>query len=111
MKNNFFKLSIAVSLFMALGNIQIVSASDNINVELNNELPKEMTWTNIVIRFNDTTLEDLASTYYGDVKEASLIYEANRDVIPKSKKLHKGMKLKLPITDKFRDQPERLGWQ
>ncbi len=70
-----------------------------------------MTWTEITIESEDVTLEDLASTYYGDVKDAYIIYNANRDVIGKDKKLHIGMHLKIPITDKFRDQPEHLGWR
>ena len=70
-----------------------------------------ITWTNITIESEDVTLEDLASTYYGDVKDAYIIYNANRDVIGKDKKLHSGMHLKIPITDKFRDQPEHLGWR
>lgn len=108
MKNQLYKMTFSASLLIFLGTSTVVSANQSTVLS---ELPKNMTWTNIVVRFNDTTLEDLASTYYGDVKEASMIYEANRAVIPKSKKLHKGMKLKLPITEKFRDQPERLGWQ
>jgi len=70
----------------------------------------DMTWINITLTSNDVTLEDLASTYYADAKETEVIYNANRDVIPKSRKLHNGMKLKIPVTEKFRDQPEHLGW-
>ena len=70
-----------------------------------------MTWTEITIESEDVTLEDLASTYYGDVKDADIIYKANRDVIGKDRKLHSGMHLKIPITDKYRDQPEHLGWR
>ena len=70
-----------------------------------------MTWTEITIESEDVTLEDLASTYYGDVKDAYIIYNANRGVIGKDKKLHSGMHLKIPITDKYRDQPEHLGWR
>jgi uncharacterized membrane protein len=69
------------------------------------------TWINITINSNKVTLEDLASTYYGDVKDADIIYDANRDVIKKNRKLKKGMKLEVPVTDKFRDQPEHLGWR
>ena len=69
------------------------------------------TWINITISTNDVTLEDLASSYYGDVKETEVIYNANRDIIGKDRKLRKGMKLEIPVTDKFRDQPEHLGWR
>ncbi|CAA6826573.1 MAG: Unknown protein [uncultured Sulfurovum sp.] len=69
------------------------------------------TWINITINLNDVTLEDLASTYYGDASETRIIYNANRDVIGKNRKLRKGMVLEIPVTEKFRDQPEHLGWR
>ena len=69
------------------------------------------TWINITISSNDVTLEDLASSYYGDVKDADIIYDANKDVIGKDRRLTKGMTLEIPVTDKFRDQPEHLGWR
>ena len=69
------------------------------------------TWINITINSNEVTLEDLASSYYGDVNDADIIYDANSEVIPKNRKLNKGMKLEIPVTEKFRDQPEHLGWR
>jgi phage tail protein X len=69
------------------------------------------TWINITVEFDDTTLEDLASTYYGDVTESETIYQANKEVIGKNRKLRAGMVLEIPVTEKFRDQPEHLGWR
>ncbi|CAA6811039.1 MAG: Unknown protein [uncultured Sulfurovum sp.] len=69
------------------------------------------TWINITISEDDVTLSDLASTYYGDASETEVIYNANQDVIGKNRKLKKGMKLEIPVTEKFRDQPEHLGWR
>ena len=93
----------------------LLSVGDNlVATELEGQIKfesKDITWTEITIESEDVTLEDLASTYYGDVKDAYIIYNANRDVIGKDKKLHSGMHLKIPITDKFRDQPEHLGWR
>jgi len=109
MKKQLFKCSFIVSVFILLGTPNVLSATESRKLELT-EAPKNMTWVNIVVYSSTTTLADLASTYYGDVEEATLIYEANKDVIPKSKKLKKGMKLKIPVTDKFIDQPEHLGW-
>ena len=109
MKNRLLKCSFVVSVFILLGTTNVLFATESTKLELS-EAPKNMTWVNIVVASSETTLDDLASTYYGDVKEATLIYEANRGVIPKSKILIKGMKLKLPVTDKFIDQPEHLGW-
>lgn len=109
MKNRLLKCSFVVSVFILLGTTNALFATESTKLELS-EAPKNMTWVNIVVASSETTLDDLASTYYGDVKEATLIYEANRGVIPKSKILIQGMKLKLPVTDKFIDQPEHLGW-
>ena len=109
MKNRLLKCSFTVSVFIFLGTPNALFATESSKLELS-EAPKNITWVNIVVASSETTLADLASTYYGDVKEASLIYEANKNVIPKSKKLKKGMKLKMPVTDKFIDQPEHLGW-
>ena len=93
----------------------LLSVGDNlVATELQGQMEFEsinMTWTEITIESEDVTLEDLASTYYGDVNDADIIYRANRDVIGKDKKLHSGMHLKIPVTDKFRDQPEHLGWR
>jgi hypothetical protein len=109
MKNKFLKWGVSISLlaFMGLSNVAI--AGESTKHELT-EAPKNITWVDIVIYSNETTLEDLASSYYGDVNEADFIYEANKDVIPKTKKLKKGMKLKLIVNDKYIDQPEHLGW-
>lgn len=69
------------------------------------------TWINITIESNSVTLSDLASTYYGDASETEIIYNANKDVIAKNRKLQAGMVLEIPVTEKFRDQPEHLGWR
>ncbi|CAA6822627.1 MAG: Unknown protein [uncultured Sulfurovum sp.] len=69
------------------------------------------TWINITINSNDVTLSDLASSYYGDASETEVIYNANRDVIGENRQLSSGMELEIPVTEKFRDQPEHLGWR
>ena len=69
------------------------------------------TWINITISSNDVTLSDLASSYYGDASETEVIYNANRDVIGEDRQLSSGMELEIPVTEKFRDQPEHLGWR
>lgn len=98
---------LSLGMFLSLGNQALAKQLDHqYFVE-----SIDMTWTEITITSNDVTLEDLASTYYGDVKDANIIYNANRKVIGTDKKLHINMHLKIPITDKFRDQPEHLGWR
>ena len=98
---------LSLGIFLSMGNNLVAT-------ELQGQIKFEsinITWTNITIDSEEVTLEDLASTYYGDVKDAYIIYNANRNVIGKDKKLHGGMHLKIPITEKFRDQPEHLGWR
>jgi nucleoid-associated protein YgaU len=109
MRNKIKNMSLVVAMLFFTGTSTLV-ADKGYRMELT-KAPKDMAWTNITVSSNDTTLEDLASTYYGDVNDAIIIYEANKDIIPKSKKLSKGMVLKIPITEKYRDAPEHLGWQ
>jgi len=109
MRNKIKNMGLTVAMLMLMGHTTVV-AEEHYKMELT-QAPKDMAWTNVTVASDETTLEDLASTYYGDVNDAIIIYEANRDVIPNSKKLRKGMVLKIPITDKYRDAPEHLGWQ
>jgi len=101
-------LGMSLTLLVSIGSTTSLVAEEHKSTKLTESESKA--WTNITVPSDETTLEDLASTYYGDVKEATLIYTANRGVIPVSKTLHKGMILKMPLTSKFRDQPEHLGW-
>jgi hypothetical protein len=109
MKNQFLKWSLALSLLMVVGTTNLLIANESSDTHLT-KAPKNITWIDIVIDSGDVTLEDLASTYYGDVKEADFIYEHNREVISKDRQLREGMKLKIVVTDKFVNQPQHLGW-
>jgi hypothetical protein len=109
MKKKLLQWSLGVSLLVFLGSTNVMYATQSSKLELT-KAPKNITWVDIVVHSNKTTLEDLASTYYGDVHEADFIYESNKDVIPKSRRLRKGMKLKIIVNNNFIDQPEHLGW-
>ena len=109
MKKRLLQLGFGVTLLTILSSTNVLFANQSSKLELT-QAPKNITWVNIVIDSSKTTLEDLASTYYGNSKEANFIYESNKDVIPKSKKLSKGMKLKIVVNNNFIDQPEHLGW-
>jgi len=109
MKKRLLQWGFGVSLLAFLGSANVLLATESSKLELS-EAPKNITWVDIVVGSSKTTLEDLASTYYGDVKEADFIYESNKDVIPKNRKLKKGMKLKIVVNNNFIDQPEHLGW-
>lgn len=69
------------------------------------------TWINITIEEDGVTLSDLASGYYADASETEVIYEANKELLGKSRKIKKGMVLMIPVTEKFRDLPEHLSWR
>lgn len=61
-------------------------------------------WIDIVVEDN-LDIYQLALKYYKDKKEYKQIYLANRDIIGKNYKIKNGMSLRIPITDKFEDQP------
>jgi len=61
-------------------------------------------WAEITIEEN-IDIYQLAKLYYGDSNEYVQIYSANREIIPNNLKLHNGMRIKIPMTSKFRDQP------
>ncbi|HHD82297.1 MAG TPA: hypothetical protein ENK94_03805 [Campylobacterales bacterium] len=69
------------------------------------------TWINVTIEEEGVTLSDLASGYYADATETEVIYQANKKLLGKSRKIKKGMTLMIPVTEKFRDVPEHLSWR
>jgi hypothetical protein len=68
------------------------------------ELKSNTPWIDIVVE-DDLDIYQLALLYYKDKKEYKRIYLANKDVIGKNYKIQNGMSLKIPITDKFHEQP------
>ena len=70
---------------------------------------KNISWVEIKVEYGYTIYE-LAQKYYGDKEEYKQIYAANRNIIGKNLKLKNGMVLKIPVTAKFEDQPQILGW-
>jgi len=61
-------------------------------------------WIEVQVE-NDVDIYQLALRYYKDKQEYKQIYVANRDVIGRDLKLRNGMSLKIPMTEKFEDQP------
>ena len=61
-------------------------------------------WIDIVVEDN-IDIYQLALKYYKDKREYKQIYSANRDIIEKNLKLNNGMILKIPMTEKFEEQP------
>jgi len=56
------------------------------------------------------TASELARKYYGNTQEVSEIIEANKAIQSGSDLLTKDMIIHIPVTNNFKDQPERLGW-
>jgi len=94
-----FSLSIGVASVIFSGTTLV--ASEKVTLPLS--------WTTTRITY-DITVEELAQRYYGDSKEYKLILEANKNILRGRHTVPKHTEIKIPITSKFRDQPEQLGW-
>jgi len=66
-------------------------------------------WINTRVPY-DISVKELAERYYGDASEYPIIVEANKGLIGKDLIVRKDTEIKIPVTDKFTDQPEILGW-
>jgi hypothetical protein len=73
------------------------------------EMGKNLPWIDLTLPYT-MTLQELAGMYYSDENDYTIIYDANRDVVPKTLQVEKGMLIKIPVTEKFEDQPLILGW-
>jgi len=56
------------------------------------------------------TASDLAQKYYGNDAEVSELIKANKTITNARDILTKDMVIHIPVTNNFKDQPERLGW-
>ncbi len=108
MKSRISKLTITSLLLFSMGLTTVVVA-DNNNRTAPAKVLKSLPWINLTVPYT-TTVQELAGMYYSDENDYPIIYNANRGLISKSFKLRKGMIVKIPVTDKFTDQPELLGW-
>ena len=65
---------------------------------------QNLPWVEIVLE-DGLNIYQLAHKYYKDKEAYRLIYVANRDIIGKDFRIKDGMSLKIPINEKFEDQP------
>ncbi len=93
LKNNILKIGVLLAI-LGFNNFAIA---------------KEFSWINTRIPYN-TTAKELAEKYYGDASDYKIIIEANKGVISKNGFVPKHTEIKIPVTEKFQDQPEVLGW-
>lgn len=97
-----FGLSLSVSSM-------ILFSTTNFLVADSSKVVLPPSWTTTRITYN-ITVEELAQRYYGNSKYYKLILEANKKLLRGRHTVPKNTEIKIPITDKFRDQPEKLGW-
>ena len=102
MKKIISKFSIIVLL--ATTNIAVAEQLEPIG-----QAVKNLPWIEIRVPYNMKTSE-LAGIYYSDENDYTVIYNANRGRIPSNMYLRKGMSLVIPVTEKFKDYPEKIGW-
>jgi len=57
---------------------------------------------------NSTTLKKLAKRYYGDENDYVVIQKANKNL---GMNIPQNTEVRIPVTKKFRDQPEQLSWR
>ena len=110
MLKKLFKFGIGASLVLSIGLTTLI-ANESSNNDGVGHVTQGMTWITIRVPYPNMTLRELAKKYYGDANEYLIIYKANKNVIGKDMKLRKNMKIHIPVTSKFTDQPEILGWQ
>ncbi len=102
MLRKIFTLTLSVSAVSILFFTTTAVAEDRV------VLPPSWTTTRITY---DISVEELAQRYYGDKNDYKLILEANKKILRGSHIVPKNTPIKIPITPKFRDQPEKLGWK
>jgi hypothetical protein len=56
------------------------------------------------------TASELAQKYYGNEAEVSELIKANKAIKSAMDILTKDMIIHIPVTNNFKEQPERLGW-
>ena len=97
-----FGLGLGVSSMILLSTTNFLVADSSKMV-----LPPSWTVTRCTY---DISVEELAQKYYGDSQDYRLILEANKKLLRGRHTVPKNTEIKIPVTDKFRDQPEKLGW-
>jgi len=111
-KQKLLKLSLGVSTILFLGMSQLSFANEfgekNIN-KLSETTSQVTSWITTRVPY-DISARELAQKYYGDENDYQIIVNANKGIIGKNLMFKKNTEVKIPITEKFRDQPEKIGW-
>jgi len=94
---------------LSLGVSSMILSTTNLLVADSSKVVLPSSWTTTRITY-DITVEELAQRYYGYSKDYKLILKANKKILRGRHTVPKNTEIKIPITEKFRDQPEQLGW-
>lgn len=110
-KQKILKLSLGVSTILFLGMSQVSFAKGSVEMSSTlSQTSKPITsWITTRVPYN-ISAKELAQKYYGDENEYRLIVDANKGIIGKNLMFKKNTEVKIPVTEKFRDQPEIIGW-
>ena len=106
MKKSLLTFGISISLVVSLGAISL-SAQEGKPKDTIPEIIEHTPY--MVTRVSvPTTLKKLAKRYYDDENDYIIIQKANKKL---NMNIPRNTEVKIPITDKFTDQPEQLGWK
>lgn len=111
-KQKLLKLSLGVStiLFLGMSQISFANGSGEKNINKLSETTSQATsWITTRVPY-DISAKELAQNYYGDENDYQIIVNANKGIIGKNLMFKKNTEVKIPVTEKFRDQPEIIGW-
>ncbi len=108
MKKKFLKLNLVISIILSLGTSSLFAELGKSRDEIPTFIEHTPYTTTRV--YYDTTYRELALKYYGDANDYMIIFNANVKRLGKSQNIRKHSEVIIPVTEKFRDQPEHLGW-
>ena len=106
MKRKLLTLGLGVSMILALG-VTTLLAEEGKPLD---EIPEKVEHTPYTTTrvSQATTLKKLAQLYYGDENDYVIIQKANKGL---RMNVPRNTEVIIPITEKFKDQPEQLDWQ
>ena len=106
MRRELMKLGLGLSLILTLSTTTLLADEGKPLSEVPEKVEHTPFTTTRVSQ--DTTLKKLAQLYYGDENDYTVIQNANKDL---SMNVPKNTEVNIPITEKFKDQPEQLDWK
>jgi len=110
MKSRWINVGLSTLLVLCLGTTSVVFAESNDSAKKDTSATKITGWINTRVPY-DISAKELALRYYKDANDYMIIVNANKGLVGKNLIIKKDTEIKIPITPKFEDQPEFLGWK